>query len=277
MTEAGVSVIIPTYNRAPFLKKAIESVLSQSHHALELIIVDSHSDDETPALLSSFPNRLTVLQIRHGNPGAARNLGIRYACFPLIAFLDSDDWWRRDKLAIQLKAMADNPSHLISHTQEVWYSHGTILRQKRKHRKYHGDIFAHCLPLCAVSPSTVIARRELFDRIGLFDENLVCCEDYDLWLRASIEHPFLLVDEALTFKDGGRDDQMSRIHRVGMDRYRIQALVKILSPPFTLSAEQEHLARRELEKKCRIYGNGCLKHGKKEEGTYYLELSYSRR
>jgi len=272
LMDKTVSVIIPTYNRGPFLKKAIESVLSQSYQEFELVIVDSHSDDHTPAILEGFRNRLAVLQVARGNPAAARNLGIRSTRYPLIAFLDSDDWWHRDKLSLQIRAMDENRSYLISHTQEVWYSKGKILRQRRKHRKYHGWIFDKCLPLCAVSPSTVITRRELFETVGLFDENFICCEDYELWLRVSAHYPFLLVDMPLTFKDGGREDQMSRIHRVGMDKLRIQALLKILSGPFLLNGEQKILAVRELEKKCRIYGEGCIKHGKIEEGRCYLEL-----
>jgi glycosyltransferase involved in cell wall biosynthesis len=270
--EPMVSVIIPTYNRGPFLRKALDSVLAQTFRGFELIVVDSRSTDDTPRILDGFGDGLTVLQSARGNPGAARNLGIRHSRAPLVAFLDSDDWWHPEKLSVQLDAMEREPAYAISHTQEIWYTGGRILPQRPKHRKYHGWIFPRCLPLCAVSPSTVIARRELFDRIGLFDESLVCCEDYDLWLRMSASHPFLLVDRELTFKDGGREDQMSRIHRVGMDRHRIRSLVNILSAQGLLDGGQRLLALRELERKCRIYGHGCLKHGKVEEGERYLAL-----
>ncbi len=270
--EPMASVIIPTYNRGPFLRKAIDSVLAQTFRDFELIVVDSRSTDDTPRFLAELGDAVAVLQIARGNPGAARNLGIRSTRAPLIAFLDSDDWWHPEKLAVQIEAMRREPGYPISHTQEIWYSGGRVLPQRPKHRKYHGWIFPRCLPLCAVSPSTVIARRTLFDEIGLFDESLVCCEDYDLWLRASVSRPFLLVNRALTFKDGGRVDQMSRIHRVGMDKLRIRSLVKNISAPGLLSAEQRTLALRELDKKCRIYGQGCLKHGKEKEGKRYLAL-----
>ena len=104
----------------------------------------------------------------------------------------------------------------------------------------------------------MIARRELFDAIGLFDERMPCCEDYDLWLRASARYPFLLVDKPLTLKDGGRNDQVSFIHRVGMDKYRITAILKILGQPGSLDSAQRRRAIAELEKKCRIYGTGCI-------------------
>jgi hypothetical protein len=133
-------------------------------------------------------------------------------------------------------------------------------------------IFERCLPLCCVSLSTVVARRELFDEVGPFDESLPCCEDYEMWLRVSARHPFLLVDRPLTLKDGGRPDQISRIYRVGMDRFRIRALLKILEEPVLLADGQRESALRELGRKCRIYGEGCIRHGREEEGRYYLGL-----
>ena len=99
-----------------------------------------------------------------------------------------------------------------------------------------------------------------------------CCEDYDLWLRVSCRLPFLLVDEVLTVKEGGREDQVSSQYRVGMDRFRIESLLRLLDSG-VLSRGQELLAREELRKKCTVYGNGCLKHGKETEGSYVLGLA----
>ncbi len=120
--------------------------------------------------------------------------------------------------------------------------------------------------MCMVSMSTVIGPvRELFDHIGCFDEKLPCCEDYDFWLRASLRYPFLLVDQPLTFKEGGREDQVSVIYRIGMDRFRIQSIVNLLEKK-VLSEEQRDAAQKELRKKCRIYGAGCIKWGKRGGG-----------
>ena len=268
----SVSVIIPTFNRSALLKRAVESVLAQSYRGFELMVVDDGSDDDTPELVAGFEDSIRYIRQENRGPSAARNVGITNAGGEFIAFLDSDDWWDREKLAMQMGEMERQPSCLISHTQEIWYRGGSLLNQKKKHRKFHGYIFDKCLPLCAVSLSTVIARRELFGRVGLFDEALPCCEDYDFWLRASVHHPFLLLDRPLTLKDGGRPDQVSHIYRTGMDKFRIRALVKILSEPNLLTPEQRKLALGELERKCRIYGTGCIKHGKMEEGRYHLEL-----
>ncbi|MFC1623784.1 glycosyltransferase family 2 protein [Candidatus Omnitrophota bacterium] len=266
-----ISVIIPTFNRAPFLKKAIESVLSQTYKGFEIVVVDDGSWDDTPDVVTYFSGRVKYIKQENKGPGAARNLGIKESKNSFIAFLDSDDWWDREKLDVQINEMQQNPSYLISHTEEVWYKNGALLNQKKKHKKFHGYIFDRCLPLCVVSMSTVIVRRELFDRTGLFDEKLVCCEDYDFWLRSSIKYPFLLVDKGLTLKDGGREDQLSYIYKTGMDKYRIHSILNVLESNM-LDREQKKCAVRELQKKCRVYGNGCIKHGRVEEGRSYLEL-----
>ena len=265
-----VTIIIPTYNRASLLSRAIESVLEQSHGNLELIVVDDGSDDNTAEIINDYGNIIYLYQENMG-PAAARNRGIKAAAHELIAFLDSDDWFAAEKLAIQSTAMVENPGCLISHTDEIWYRRGRLLNQKKKHRKFGGDIFVRCLPLCAVSMSTVMMRKKIFERIGLFDESYPCCEDYEFWLRASVEHEFLKIDQPLTLKDGGRADEISFQFRTGMDKFRIKALLKLLSGS-NLSEEQRKFAEGELVKKCRIYGNGCLKHGRPDEGRYYLEL-----
>ncbi|MFZ5766339.1 MAG: glycosyltransferase family 2 protein [Thermodesulfobacteriota bacterium] len=271
-----ISVIIPTYNRADFLSQAIDSVLGQSLPAAELIVVDDGSSDDTAFLLAGYGDRLRVIRQENRGPAAARNSGIRAVSAPFLAFLDSDDRFAPDKLAIQHAAMLARPELLISHTDEIWYRRGVLLNQKKKHNRPGGFIFAQCLALCVVGMSTVMVRREFFEVVGLFDEELPCCEDYDLWLRAAIRLPFLKIDEPLTIKQGGRPDQVSAHYRLGMDRFRIRSLVKLLANA-PLSREQRALAGRELARKCRIYGNGCIKHGRPEEGRHYLDLAAAYR
>jgi glycosyltransferase involved in cell wall biosynthesis len=269
--EKFISVIIPTYNRVRRLKKAIDSVLAQSHQDFELIVVDDGSDDNTAELIDNYIHDIVYLRQENRGPAAARNRGIEKARYNLLAFLDSDDWFAENKLATQIKAMQENPMFHISHTNEIWYRNGQILNQKIKHKKNSGDIFGQSLKLCAVGMSTVMIHRKIFERYGIFDEELPCCEDYEFWLRVSVEEKFLLVEEPLTLKDGGRADQVSTIYRTGMDKFRIKAIVKILISG-RLKDHQAEIARRELERKCRIYGTGCIKHGRSVEGKYYLEL-----
>ncbi len=266
-----VSVIIPTYNRAQRLGKAIDSVLAQSHQDFELIVVDDGSEDNTDELIENYNSDIVYIRQENSGAAAARNRGIEKARYNLLAFLDSDDWFAENKLKTQIEAMNRNPSCLISHTNEIWYRNGQILNQKLKHKKSSGDIFAQSLELCAVGMSTIMIHKEIFDRYGFFDEGYPCCEDYEFWLRISAEEKFLLVEESLTLKDGGRDDQLSTIYRTGMDKFRIKAIMKTLASG-RLTEEQTGIARRELERKCRIYGTGCIKHGRAEEGRYFLNL-----
>jgi len=268
----AVSVIIPTYNRKHLLALAIDSVLAQTYGNFELLVIDDGSDDGTDEMVASYGSGIRYICQDNLGAAAARNTGIRSATHDLLAFLDSDDRFSPEKLAVQTAAMTSHPEFLVSHTDELWYRHGNILNQKNRHAREGGDIFARCLELCAVGMSTAMVRRRLFEDVGYFDESLPCCEDYDLWLRVSARHPFLLVPGPYTIKDGGRADQLSRIHRVGMDRFRISSIHKVLKSG-ELNSEQEKLARQELVRKCTIYGRGCLKHGRKAEGEHYLELA----
>lgn len=274
-TEKFVSVIIPTFNRRIFLPGAIESVLKQTWRDFELIIVDDGSTDGTGELVSDYQRgcdrKIVYLRQENKGPASARNLGVRNASHNLLAFLDSDDQFDSRKLELQVTAMHAHRQFLISHTQETWYRRGSFLNQKKHHRKYSGYIFNQCLPLCAVGMSTVMVRRALFDSIGYFDEQFRCCEDYDFWLRASLQYQFLLIDQPLTRKEGGRPDQVSVQFATGIDKYRIRAMEKILSGG-ELSTPQRLMVLEELARKCRIYGNGCIKHGRPEEGRHYLEL-----
>ncbi|ADW17268.1 glycosyl transferase family 2 [Desulfobulbus propionicus DSM 2032] len=271
-----ISVIIPTYNRAWCLERAIGSVLAQQRACTELIVVDDGSTDDTAALVarlaSDAPIPIRLLVQDNRGAAAARNLGISQARGALLAFLDADDWWLPRKLALQAAAMEAAPETLVSHTREIWFRHGQRVNQKKKHDPPHGDIFAASLGMCVVGMSTVMVRRQLFDRYGLFDATLPCCEDYDLWLRVGCREAFFLVPESLTGKDGGRPDQLSVIHRMGMDRYRIRSLDTLIASG-VLTPAQHRAAVAELARKCTIYGQGCIKHGRPEEGRRYLELA----
>jgi glycosyltransferase involved in cell wall biosynthesis len=266
-----VSVVIPTYNRAKTLKEAIDSVLSQRYDDFELIVVDDGSTDETREIIASYLPRLKYLYQEHSGVSAARNRGIAHARGDCFAFLDSDDLWLPDKLWLQMKFMEDHPEALICYTEEIWIRRGVRVNPMKKHRKYSGMIFEHCLPLCIVSPSSVLIARSLIDEVGGFDEEFEVCEDYDLWLRISARYPVYLIETPLIVKRGGHADQLSK-KMSGQDRFRIRSLVKLLEGD-CLSSHQRELAWKELSSKCEIYGGGCIKRGKREEGGKILALA----
>jgi glycosyltransferase involved in cell wall biosynthesis len=268
-----VSVIIPTYNRDGFLREAIESVLSQAYKQFELIVVDDGSTDTTGDLLQQYGTGLSVLHTSHRGPSAARNRGIAAARGEYIAFLDSDDVWLPDKLRAQMLFFQDHPEARVCQTEEIWIRSGVRVNPMKKHKKYSGWIFKQCLPLCMVSPSSVMIERSVFGRVGLFNETFLACEDYELWLRIAARYPIYLIDTPLIIKRGGHADQQSRLIPT-LDQYRIRALCKILESGI-LQPDQHRQALAELIKKCRIYGSGCLKRGRRDEGEQVLKLPES--
>ncbi len=268
---SAVSVVIPTYNRADRVSRAVASVIEQPAADTEILVVDDGSRDDTVRALAPFADRIRLL--RHpDNRGvsAARNTGIRASRAPLIAFLDSDDRWLPGKLAAQLGFFEEHPLSVACQTQEIWMRHGRRANPGRKHLKPSGDIFEASLERCLVSPSAVMLRRSLLDEVGSFDEDLPVCEDYDLWLRISCRHPIHLIDEPLLVREGGHPDQLSA-SRPGMDRYRIRSMARLVRSGL-LSPIQREAALAALRRKCRIYGQGCLKRGREDEGRAVLAL-----
>ena len=166
--RALVSVVIPTYNRWPMVGEAVDSVLAQTVSDFELIVVDDGSTDETPRRLRDYGTRLMVVTQSRRGVAAARNLGARRASGPYLAFLDSDDLWRPRKLRRQLDFMERNPQVEICQTDEIWIRNGVRVNPRNRHRKPSGDIFRASLELCLVSPSAVMMRRELFERVRGF-------------------------------------------------------------------------------------------------------------
>jgi len=256
-SPATISVVIPTHNRLESLSIAINSVLDQQHPANELIVVDDGSTDGTSEWCQkTHPTVRLITQKNHG-VSHARNRAIEMAQSDWVAFLDSDDRWYPEKLRLQLEAIRQNPEHRFCHCDEHWIRNGKRVNPKYKHRKYGGNIFQHCLPLCAISPSASLIHRSLFADVGLFDESLPACEDYDLWLRISSREEVLYVDQALLAKTGGHDDQLSQRYPA-MDQYRLKALAKALRAG-TLTQDQHQQASTTFHEKLRIYCIGARK------------------
>jgi len=252
-----ISIIIPTYNRSKRLKDAIESVRTQTYVNWELIVVDDGSTDNTEEVVRSFDD-CRIHYIKQDNRGvsAARNTGIAKAHGKLIAFLDSDDRWEPSKLEVQKDFFDLNPDSYLCQTEEIWIRNGVRVNPKKKHAKPSGWIFKECMPLCCVSPSAVMMKRDVFDTIGMFDESLLSCEDYDLWLRASLHYEITTLPDQLTIKIGGHDDQLSS--QPCLDVYRIKALQKLLDNPALLPALRP-LVEADISRRTRIVENGALK------------------
>ena len=246
------------------------SVLDQSLQPFEIIVIDDGSTDDTGLMLrTEFPTIRTIYQSNQG-VSSARNTGIHASTGDWVALLDSDDEWLPNKLEQQTRALKQESDYKICHTEEIWIRNGMRVNLSKQYQKKEGWIFNDCLPLCAISPSTVIIHRSVFEDRGVFDLELPVCEDYDLWLRITAKYPVLLIADAQIKKYGGHADQLSQ-QLWGMDRFRIQALRKIIESG-QLSSEQRLAAKDMLIKKAQIYLMGLSKRGKADEAVHYQQL-----
>ena len=269
-----ISVIIPTYNRASFLGRAVSSVLAQSMTRMELIIVDDGSGDDTAKLVHSFrDSRIRYFYQENKGVSTARNFGISVAQGRYVALLDSDDYWLPDKLKLQLDFMRQG-GFKISQTGEVWIRNKKRVNPGHRHRKPSGWIFEKSLELCLVSPSCVVMEKDLADRGYIFNEKLPACEDYDLWLRISLDYPVGLLPGDLTVRTGGHPDQLSR-KIIGLDLFRIYSLLALEKSP-RLKPDQKKSLEQVLLKKALIYFRGCLKRGRHAEAVRIQDLLEGR-
>lgn len=268
-----VSIVIPTHDRARTLPRALDSVQAQTRPADEIIVIDDGSTDVTDRLIRSrYPQVIYRHQPNRG-VSAARNHGIRIATGDWIALLDSDDAWLPDKLEHQLAAIG--PDTVLVHCDEIWYRNGVRVNPMKKHAKAGGWIYRRCLPLCAISPSAALIRRTLFDTVGLFDEALPACEDYDLWLRITARFPVTFVAEPLVFKYGGHADQLSRRHPA-MDRFRVRVLERMLESG-VLEPDDRRATLDILVHKLGVLEAGARKRGLLEAEEYAVRGSRYRR
>ncbi|MFH0887115.1 MAG: glycosyltransferase [bacterium] len=251
-----ISVIIPTHNRAELIKEAIGSVLGQTYKDFEIIVIDDGSSDDTPQIMKAY-SRIKYHYVKGRGVSFARNYGLALAEGELICFLDSDDLWMPEKLERQVRYMKEHPKCSICYTDELWVRDGVKLNQKKYHVKHGGNIFFQSLPLCIVSASSAMFKKEVFEGYR-FDEKLPVCEDYDLWLRLSLKYDFDHIPEKLIIKRGGHDDQLSKKYPV-MDQYRIYALRKLLK--LGLDQDQRNAVVSMIRKKSRIVAQGALTRG----------------
>jgi glycosyltransferase involved in cell wall biosynthesis len=189
LTDAPlISVIIPTYNHARYLGRALQSVLDQTFSNWEIIIVDNHSTDNTDELVASFADsRTTYLKVHnHGVIAKSRNMGVRAAKGEWIAFLDSDDWWSADKLKVWFDCVSDKVD-LVYHDLEIVNAQPrSWSRKKNRSGQVQPPVLTHLLlGGNAISNSSVVVRKSLLEKIGGIDESaeMIAAEDYNAWLR----------------------------------------------------------------------------------------------
>jgi glycosyltransferase involved in cell wall biosynthesis len=198
MKNNRIDVIIPTYNSSKYLSGAIKSALNQRNVELQVLIIDDGSTDNTRQLVKSLSSKNAVIKYFYQpNRGlsSARNLGIKVSEAPYIAFLDADDIWLPEKIAKQLAIFTKSKNDSLGlvycdyfdidvNGQKIPYP------SMRLDPSVKGKVYSRLLAgnLIAGSGSGVLVKRECFDKLGGFDENLPTCEDWDMWLRISKQY-----------------------------------------------------------------------------------------
>lgn len=201
----GISVIIPLYNKAPYIQKAIESVLGQSHSNLELIIVNDGSTDNSLQRVRAI-NDSRIILIDQPNQGVstARNKGVSVAQNKYIAFLDGDDWWDKAFLSRMAQLITDFPAAAIYGSQYFWVKNGrqtvSVNHKPPGFAGYFDYIMAYTyawwMPFHSIS---VVIRKDIFEEMNGFKPSLKFGEDFDLWVRIVLKYNVAYLNEPLAY------------------------------------------------------------------------------
>jgi glycosyltransferase involved in cell wall biosynthesis len=201
-----VSVVIPTYNHARFIGRALQSVLNQTYTNWEAIVIDNHSTDNTDEVLANFTDpRISNIKIHNnGVIAASRNAGIRVAKGEWVAFLDSDDWWTADKLQVCFESINNGNVDLVYHDLEIVRDTPAMFKRKKtKSRQVKKPVLKDLLLKGnTIATSSVVVRKRLLEQIGGMDEDvqMIAAEDYNAWLRiARITDNFIYTSRCLGF------------------------------------------------------------------------------
>ena len=200
------TVVIPCYNSENFISTAIKSVLAQTFEVDELIIVDDGSSDNSVEVVenlfeqNNFRNiRLTIIKNLHQGPGAARNTGIKQANSNWICFLDSDDYWEKNKIELIDKYINQNKKvNFFCHDENVFKINGTkSISNYSKYFRSDFPLFNQLYYKNFFSTSAVVCKKILFSKNNLFNTNLMSAQDYELWIRISDKINLLFVPKIL--------------------------------------------------------------------------------
>jgi len=263
-----VSVVIPAFNRRNHVTIAIDSVLAQTYQDHEIIVVDDGSTDDTRDVLIPYQNKIRYFyQANRGIP-ATRNRGIKEARGTYVAFLDSDDYWRPDKLERQIDCFRENPSYgMVATRCSSFTPDGAFRKQNRPGKS--GWILNDLFKENFIRTSSAMIKRECFQKVGLFDESLFQVQEYDLWLRLALHYPIGFINEPLTvYLDNPQG--ISTDGLIGR-RYRLRVLEK----PYLQDAIPPPLYRQRLASSYHYIGRHLLTRGETVEGRNYLKHALS--
>jgi len=207
MFSPTVSVIIPVYNGAAYVRASVMSALAQSYSNVQVVIVNDGSSDDSAGVIADLLRDPRVVYVEQRNQGvaAARNTGIRASIGELIAFLDQDDLWVPEKLEWQVNRLTGTPDIALVHGNVRFIdAHGQPLHEREDRWDADARLASgHCFPVLfdknRLAILTVCMRRSCFDEVGPFREDIPGVDDYEYWLRLSRRHAFAHLDRPLAF------------------------------------------------------------------------------
>ncbi len=255
-----VAVVLPCYNAANYLARALDSVLAQTHPNFHIYVVDDGSTDETPNILEHYLDCALYLRQEHRGQAAARNLGIRMSRSTYIAFLDADDYWLPDKLERQIAVLERNPSVGLASSDCATIKNGTLAGSYFGNSKppRTGKLFARLTRECFVFTPTVVVRRQCLEEVGLFHESLVVSEDFDLWLRIAARWEIAVVPGVLAVRDT-RPEGLSLSTRPEIYLENgIAALENVKSSCNGLSPGEARALQKAIAERYYVYGSHLL-------------------
>ena len=251
------SVIIPLYNKAPYIAKAIESVLGQTYRDFEVIVIDDGSIDQSLEVAKTFENKsITIVSQPNSGVSTARNNGVKLAKYPYICFLDADDWWHPTFLEEMKRLITDFPDagiygsgyYIVKNGQERIAPIGVPQGFERGIIDYC-EVYAKtlCMPLTSIS---VVIPKHIFDEEKGFKSQLKFGEDFDLWIRIALKHKVILVNKPLAYYNQDVD-----VNNRGVAVHKIYSPVNhfIFNLDYLYDSEKNNHRLKILLDKLRVY------------------------
>jgi glycosyltransferase involved in cell wall biosynthesis len=258
------------------VRRAIESVLAQTYRNWELIVVDDGSSDGTGNVLESLAGPLKYFYQENRGLASARNLGVKQSKGPLIALLDSDDWWVADKLRQCVDYLKQHPDVDVVYTPmktvdtegKELFGHEKVCKGGYLLNELFEDIFVH-------DPAAVFYRK-VWERVGGFDESLRVCVGHNFWLRVAVEHKFGLIPEPLAIRTWSKES-LTKQRKLQGQKIKVAML-----EDFYLKGKGGNLldpvrARRALSRAFYAAGKICMRNGEPHTGVHFLRRSLSFR
>lgn len=251
------SVIIPLYNKAPYVAKAIESVLGQTYRDFEVIVIDDGSTDQSLEVAKTFENKsITIVSQSNSGVSTARNNGVKLAKYPYICFLDADDWWHPTFLEEMKRLITDFPDagiygsgyYIVKNGQERIAPIGVPQGFEQGIIDYC-EVYAKtlCMPLTSIS---VVIPKHIFDEEKGFKSQLKFGEDFDLWIRIALKHKVILVNKPLAYYNQDVD-----VNNRGVAVHKIYSPVNhfIFNLDYLYDSEKNNHRLKILLDKLRVY------------------------